>query len=249
LVGRDMTVLLDTEPIRPGEGDLAAALRLLDRVLEQYPRAFDEVEGDAWYANSTFFNSVLSRGTHALGVLKDETRALWNDAQSLFADLAPVAIQRDRWLADCWDLEGFTSWPQVGQPVRMVQSVERTTVRRQLDGQDEQLESHWAWVTTLPAAHGSTRTVLELGHRRWAIEKEGLNELSTRQHADDVYRHHRQAMLVFLLVAMICGNVLVAFYQRDLKPALRDRVSTLHVSRLIAGELYPYRAGPPAAPV
>ena len=70
-----------------------------------------------------------------------------------------------------------------------------------------------------------------------------------RQHADHVYRHHPQAMLVFLLLAMICCNVLVAFYQRDLKPALRNRVSMLHVSRLIAGELYHCRAGPPAAPV
>lgn len=249
LVGRDMTVLLDAEPIRPGEGELAAALRLLERVLEQYPRAFDVVQGDALYANSTFFNFVLARGKHALAVLKDETRDLWNDAQSLFADQTPVAIQRGRWLADCWDLEGFTSWPQVSQPVRVVQSVERTTVRRQLDGQEEQLESHWAWVTTLPSAHASTQAVLELGHRRWAIENEGFNELSTRQHADHVYRHHPQAMLVLLLLAMICCNVLVAFYQRDLKPALRDRVSMLHVSRLIAGELYHDRSGPPAAPV
>jgi len=249
LVGRDMTVLLDAEPIRPGEGEVTAAMRLLDRVLEQYPRAFDVVQGDALYANSTFFNFVLSRGKHALAVLKNETRDLWSDAQSLFADRTPVAIQRGRWLADCWDLEGFTSWPQVSQPVRVVQSVERMTVRRQLDGQEEQLEAHWAWVTTLPAGQASTQAVLEVGHRRWAIENEGFNELTTRQHADHVYRHHPEAMLVFLLLAMICCNVLVAFYQRDLKPALRDRVSMLHISRLIAAELYLYRAGLPAAPL
>jgi hypothetical protein len=55
-------------------------------------------------------------------------------------------------------------------------------------------------------------------------------------------------MLVFLLLAMICCNVLLAFYQRDLKPALRDSVSMLHVSRLIAGELYHCLGGPPRAP-
>ena len=248
VVGQDLTVLLDAELIRPGEGELPTAIRLLERVLERYPRAFDVIMGDALYANSTFFNFALSHGKHALAVLKDETRDLWEDAQSLFAGMAPVEIQRGRWRAECLDLEGFTSWPQVDQAVRVVQSLERSTVRRQLDGREEPIESHWAWVTTLAGAQASTRAVLELGHRRWAIENEGFNELSTRQHSDHVYRHHPRAMLVFLLLAMICCNVLLAFYQRDLKPALRDSVSMLHVSREIAGELYQYRCGPSRAP-
>lgn len=249
VVGRDMTVLLDAEPVRPGEGEVSAAIRLLERVLEHYPRAFDVVLGDALYANSAFFTFVRSRGKHALAVLKDERRDLWEDSRSLFAGMTPVEIPRGRWVASCWDLEGFTSWPQVGQPVRVVESLERKTVRRQLGEQEETVGSHWAWVTTLPSGHASTKAVLELGHRRWAIENEGFNELSTRQHGDHVYRHHPRAMLVFLLLAMICCNVLVAFYRRDLKPAFRSRVSMLHISRLIAGELYHYRAGPPAAPV
>jgi len=79
----------------------------------------------------------------------------------------------------------------------------------------------------------------------WAIENEGFNELSTRQHSDHVYRHHPQAMLVFLLLSMICCNVLLAFYQRDLKPALRDSVSMLHISRLIPpGQPLPSSMGP-----
>jgi len=249
LVGLDLTLLLDAEPIRPGEGEVAAAIRLLERVLEHYPRAFDVILGDGLYANSTFFNYVLSRGKHALAVLKDENRDLWTDAQSLFAGEPPIRIPRGRWDADCWDLEGFTSWPQVDQPVRVVQSRERTAVRRQLDGQKERVESRWAWVATLPGAQASTRAVLELGHRRWAIENEGFNELSTRQHADHVYRHDAQAMSVFLLLAMICCNVLYAFYRRDLKPALRDRVSMLHISRLVAAELYRPRAGLPRTPL
>jgi len=248
LVSRDLELLLDAEPIRPGEGELTAAIRLLDRVLEQYPRAFDVVLGDGLYANSTFFNYVVSRGKEALAVLKDEARDLWQDAQSLFAEMEPTCLRRGRWEASCWDVEGFTSWPQVRGTVRVVQSEERTVIRRQLDGQAEVMEARWAWVTTLAQGRASTRAILDLGHRRWAIENEGFNELATRQHADHVYRHHEQAMLVFLLLAMVCCNVFVAFYRRDLKPGLRERVSMLHVSRLVASELYQSRAGPARAP-
>ena len=248
LVGRDLTLLLDAEPIGPGEGEITAAIRLLDRVLVDYPRAFDVVLGDGLYANSVFFNHVVGRGKHVVAVLKNEERTLWQDAQSLFGQIQPVSIKRGRWETTCWDLEGFTTWPQVLQPVRVVQSHERTRVRRQLNGQEETLEAHWAWVTTLPQRQASTRAVLQMGHRRWAIENEGFNELSTRQHADHVYRHHEQAILAFLLLAMICCNVVMAFYRRDLKPQLRRRVSMLHVCRLMAAELYHSRAGAALVP-
>ena len=237
LAARDLTLLLDAEPLAPGEGEIAAALRLLDRVLEAYPRAFDVVLGDALYATSAFFNPGRRRGKHVLAVLKNEERDLWEDAQSLFAQIRPVSIRRGRWEARCWDLQGFTSWPQVSQRVRVVQAREQTTVRRQLDRQEQILEAHWAWVTTLPQSQASTSTVLAVGHRRWAIEND-----------DHVYRHAPNAMLAFLLLAMICCNVFAAFYRRDLKPQWRQGVSMLHVARLIAAELYRPRAGAPLVP-
>ena len=40
-------LLLDHEPQRPGEDEVATALRLLERVIGSYPRAFDLVLADA----------------------------------------------------------------------------------------------------------------------------------------------------------------------------------------------------------
>jgi len=248
LVGPDMCVLLDAEPIGPGQGEAAAGLGLLDRVIAAYPRAFDVVLGDALYADSTVFNHVLGKGKDMIAVLKDETRDLFTDACSLFAETSPVMVRRGNRQCDCWDISGFTSWPQVNQPVRVVRSVERYTVRRQLDKQDEQLETNWMWVTTLAQNLVSTEGVVHFGHLRWKIENEGFNELSTRWHADHVYRHESQAILVFCLLAMVCVNVFVAFYRLNLKPVRRQSCSMLHVSRLMAGELYQSIAGPPRAP-
>jgi hypothetical protein len=248
LLAKELTLLLDAEPMRPGEGEVAAAMRLLKRVLRVYPRAFDVVLGDALYANGPFFNFVLDHGKDVLAVLKDETRDLWTDAEALFAGQAPQHFQRQQWAVRCWDVEEFTSWPQVHGLIRVVKTEEQTVVKRQLDGQLQPLGSKWAWVTTLPHSRISSRPTVRLGHHRWDIENKGFNELSTWYHADHVYKHDPRAIMVFVLFAMICCNVFRAFFRRDLKPARRQRSSMLHVAREIAAELYAASGGPPRAP-
>lgn len=238
LVGAAWTLVLDAEPQRPGEDEVAAALRLLERVLTLYPRAFEVVLADGLYADPRVFNYVYSRGKDILAVLKGNHPALLEDAGSLFKTMSPVGGRNGTRVCQWWDLGGFTTWPQVQAPVRIVRSVEDWTVRRQLDGQVEPRHAEWFWVTTLAAARATTGAVVQLGHARWAIENEGFNELVTRWHADHVYRHEPTALLVFTLLAMLCLNVFLAFYRRNLKPAARAAASRLHVARQAAAELY-----------
>ena len=237
LVGADWSLMLDVEPMRPGEDEVAAAMRLLERVLAAYPRAFDVVAGDGLYAQGPFFNFVTAHGKDALAVLKDEQRDLLKDARSLFAQAVPTRLDRARRVGQCWDIEGFTSWPQVHGPVRVVRSLETWTVHRQSDDQDETLTSDWVWVTTLNQARASTATVVDLGHGRWTIENQGFNEMVNRWHADHVYKHDPVAIEVAWLLAMLCLAVFLAFWRRDLKPALRLAVSMLHIARRITAEL------------
>jgi hypothetical protein len=238
LLGRDAYLMVDAEPQRPGEDEVAAALRLLDRFLPAYPRAFDVLLADGLYADSRVFNYLIEKGKDVMAVLKDDRRDLVQDARILFDQTPPLTIEDDRCRRLCWDMEGFTSWPQVKEPVRVVRSLETRTVRRQLDGQLEDLQSDWLWTTTLAKTKAPTRAAIQLGHARWTIENQGFNEMVTRWHADHVYRHEPTAMLVLWLLAMVCLNLFLAFYRRNLKPAARRSVSMLHVSRLIAAELY-----------
>ena len=250
LVGRDLSLMLDAEPVGPGEDELAASRRLLERVLKTYPRAFDVVAGDALYANTEWFKFVVAQGKHALAVLKDNRPNLVQDARTLFGVLPAstdesIGKRRRR----CWDSEDFTSWPEMAPQVRVVRSLETWTVRRQLDNREEELTSDWMWATTLPKSRISTRAVVSVGHDRWTIENQGFNELVNRWHADHVYRHEPTALLVFFLFALLCLNVFVAFYYRNLKPAVRQAASMLHIAQLIAAELYrPSRDGPTRAP-
>jgi hypothetical protein len=249
LVGGDLSVMLDIEPVCPGEDELVAARRLIERAVKAYPRAFDVVAGDGLYANTEWFLFVLSLGKDALAVLKENRPNLLDDARTRFeflpgADLSEGKVQRQ-----VWDFDGFTSWPDLAPQVRVVRSLETRTVRRQRDDQVETRTSNWYWVTTHATLHARTAAVVHMGHDRWSIENQGFNELVNRWHADHVYKHHPTAILVFVLLALLCLNLFVAFYYRNLKPAARRTADTLHVARLILTELYgEIPKGPARAP-
>jgi len=238
LITDDMPFLVDAEPQKAGEDELAAAMRLVNRVVRNYPRAFDVVAGDALYAQAPFFEFVLELGKDVLAVLKDERRNLLQDAQGLFKYMEPTQTQDGTHQRCTWDAEGFRSWPSLDRPIRVVRSLETTTVRRQLDKQEETLVSDWMWVTTLSSSRASTNAVVDLGHSRWDIENQGFNESVNQWHSDHVYRHDPTAILAFWLLAMLVINVFRAFYLRNLKPQRRCDGSMLHIARRLAAELY-----------
>jgi len=196
LVGEKWSLLLDAEPMRKGEDEVAAALRLLDRVIAAYPRAFELVIGDGLYLQSPFFNCVVAKGKHAIAVLKDERRDLMEDVRGLFDCVTPVEMEWNGARCRCWDIENLSTWKQVTVPVRVIRSVETRSVRRQANRQTEEQTTEWAWAMTLPKTRLSTRAGLALGHSRWTIENQGFNEMVNQWHTDHVYRHDGTAILV-----------------------------------------------------
>lgn len=241
LVFRNFSMLLDAEPQLPGEDEVACAIRLFERVVVSYPRAFDVVAADALYAKSNFFNVVLEYNKDVIAVLKDDRRDLLKDAESLFAGKPPTSIfDRNGTNVECWDESDFQSWPQVTQAVRVVRTREtKRPVRRQLDGElKDQPVSLWTWVTTLSQQRAHTRTVVDIGHTRWNIENQGFNESVNHYFADHVYKHDPAAMLNFWLLCIMAYNIFHCFYLRNLQPTLRVQYTMLHIAREIQAELY-----------
>jgi hypothetical protein len=56
LLGDNFRFLLDAELIRKREDEVAAATRMIERVLRRFPRSFDILTGDALYARAPLFN-------------------------------------------------------------------------------------------------------------------------------------------------------------------------------------------------
>jgi Transposase DDE domain len=231
-------LLLDVEAQLPGESEVTTALRLLERVLQAYPRAFQLLLGDALYAQAPFLNFLIRHGKQALLVLKQERRDLYQDVLGILPLVAPQKGQyRSR---DClwWDVPNLTSWSQVSIPVRVVRSEETYQVRRQSSQQLSQEKSEWMWVTTLPAARASTALVVHLGHARWDIENYGFNELVNGWHADHIYKHDPRAIEAFTLLAFLAYNLFHAFLARNIKPARRGVHSESFWAQLIAAQIY-----------
>jgi hypothetical protein len=241
-------LLLDAEAQLPGEGEIACALRLLTRLFKQCPRAFDVVCGDNAYMDPKLWQLVRRHKKHMVAVLKNEDRDLLVDARALFKDIAPIALDGKNVRRLCWDLNGFTTWPQCGEPVRVVRSVEYTTVKRQNGKTEETVESEWFWVTSLPPQFASTQTIVRAGHGRWGIENHGFNELCNLWHGDHGYKYNAHALLACTLLLFIAVNLFHAFIERNLKPQARAGRTAKYWADLIAAEFlvlfHPYTAPP-----
>jgi hypothetical protein len=235
LVGFRAAIPLDVEMLRPGEGELTAAQRLLPRVIKSYGRFFRVVLADALYFNAPFFNLCLGLGKDVITVLKDEDRVLFQDAQGVFSLTAPQVWEEPNQKIQAWDAEGFTSAEGIQVPLRVLRTEEVIT-RRHRHGQgwiQQQETHHWQWVTTLPASRLVTRLLWQMGHARWEIENDLFHTLATHWSLDHCFKHEPTAILNFILTLFIAFVLVQSFYLRNLKPQCRAHLALI----AIAGEL------------
>ena len=229
-------ILLDAERQWPGEGEIACAMRLTTRLLQHHRRAFDVVCGDNLYMDPALWKLIRAHKKDVIAVLKNEDRDLLTDARSLSTD-APLLRLDDKYIRrTCWDLQEFTTWPQCGEAVRVVRSLEQTTVRRQHGREEETLVSEWFWVTSLPPWLATTETIVRAGHGRWGIENRAFNELCNQWHGDHAYRYTAHALLACTLLLFIAYNLFHAFLERNLKPQARAGRSEKYWADPIAAE-------------
>lgn len=220
---------LDMERLLPGEDELAAAKRLLKRVVKRLPRFFDVVTADALYADTEFFRLALQLGKDVVAVLKGNHPLLVKEVQHR------TAQQQPRLVADgfsrqvrVWDIEDVLEWtPLSNRLLRVVRSHEVET-RRQTSGthqgQETTIEHDWMWVTTC-GSHIPATAIMRIGHGRWGIENEGYNELVNHWSLDHYYRHDPNAIDAFMLTLFLACAFFHLFWQRGLKPALQSKIT------------------------
>jgi len=181
LKGPDLSTLLDLEPVRPGEDEAAAALRMLGRMRRLYGvRFFDAVTVDAWYTTGPFIGSVEKLGWGVISVLKQERYEIYQEVTALAPHQTPIRWEqegRQIELREVQDLD-FTN-PQLGK-VRVVVSDEQwiqTKVRARKRVRTPK-ESHWRWLASPKLDGVPAKVIHQAGHGRWGIENHAFNELT-----------------------------------------------------------------------
>lgn len=225
-------LILDIEPMLPGEGEVAAGERLLERAKTLYPRFFDIVSADALYLGAPFVKKVKALGWDAVIVLRQENRELYRDAEGLLPIVESQEFQQDNMAGHRWDLQKMDSWEQLGGPIRVVIEQYQETKRERVAGKWKETLTHhdWRWVTTLPAAVFSAGQVSRWGHARWDIENRGFNELVSHWAMDHCFHHHPTAIMAVLLILAMAFALTTVFFGRNLKPELKFRLNLTRVA-------------------
>ena len=239
VVGDTISPLLDMEMQKPGEDEVAAALRLLKRICKKYPRYFDVVVMDALYARQNVVEAALSYKKDVVIVLKDERRDLYQDAKGLFKHSEYQTGKQNNVSYQLWDSEHFTSWTSIKREMRVVRSLEHEIVRQRIGGQwkDVIQEHDWYWVTTLPKSYVDAEGIRQMGHARWTIENQGFNELANHWNMDRCWKHHPVAIEAFVLTLFWAYMLFHAFTSLNIKPEIRKLFSMLSISRLFYASL------------
>lgn len=230
LIGYEIALPIDAELVRHGEDEIACAQRLFERVVAAFPRLFDASCSDALYNRASFINLSMGRGKSFVTVLKENNEALLDDARGLTKITEPVCWQENdgntRIHLKAWDIEGFER-TNVETLLRVLYVEETTTKRKRVAGKwvAKTQTTTWAWDTDIPKTVLPTRELWQVGHRRWDIENDLFNVLSTHYSLDHCFKHDPVAIMNFILTLFIAFVMLQCFYHRNLKPQFKKRLA------------------------
>ncbi len=219
LSGPHLSVILDLEPMRPGEEECAAALRLLRRMRRTYGhRFFDLAVVDSWYANGPFLKTVAEElGWPVVAVLKQERYEIYQEALALTAGKPTQVVERgagpNQRQVEIWDVPWLRFSDTYTEPVRVVRVRERWAERTQQgkEWNTVEKEQNWIWVVAGDLDGYDGAAIRDFGHLRWKIENNAFGQLTQHWHLTHVAHHKPVAVLALLWIKIIAFTLFHAF--------------------------------------
>ena len=210
LHGPNLSTILDLEPIRPGEDEAAAALRLLGRMRRLYgPRFFDAVTVDAWYATGPFIKAVQRLGWGVVSVLKQERYEIYQEATALTKGQTPQHHQWEDRKVELWEVKDLSFTDEAIGAMRVVLAEEQWKEAHRVGGRKEITEKHnsWRWLVSKELDPYGAQVIWQIGHQRWGIENHAFNELTQHYHLEHCPHHHPVAIIAWLLILVLAFNL------------------------------------------
>jgi hypothetical protein len=223
LLGPVLDVVLDIEPVRSGEvrreagedarheGELTAALRLIDRLHATYGSFIDAFVFDALYANGPTMTKLDGYDYGAFIVLKKEDNEPLKEALALFDGQAPCERYDDpvtKEHIDFWDADEIETLDTFKGKVRVIRAVIT---------HEDATHSTWCFaIVGSKARKIGRRAALKTVRARWHVENTAFNQWVQYWNMDHVFHHTPNATLAILLLWILAFNLLQLFVYRRL---------------------------------
>lgn len=242
LLGPVVDVVLGIEPVRNApmrrqagepdeegaEGELTAALRLVDSLHQSYGRFLDAFVLDGLYPNGPVLTRLDRYGYSAFIVLKKQDHEPLKEALALWRGQPPSCSfddEQTREHIDLWDVDGIETLDTYRGPLRVL----RAEVT-----QPGAIKRTWCFAAVGKKARTvSSRTALRILRARWHIENTVFHQWVTRWHLGHVFRHTGNALLALLLLWALTFNLLQLFVYRRLGRERRPKHPTDTIRHLV----------------
>jgi hypothetical protein len=232
--GPNFSVILDLEPVKPGEDEAAAAVRLLGRMRRLYgARFFDVVTVDAWYATGPFIRAVQRLGWGVVSVLKQERYDIYKEASLLSRQQKPQPWKWEDRHVDLWEVKDLEFTEQPIGPVRVVLAHERWMEVQRKAGKSIRLaqQTHWRWLVSRELDIYGASVIWRIGHQRWGVENHAFNELTQHYHLTHCRHHTPVAILAWLLILALGFNLFELFARLHGKLWRQGRTTLQEIAR------------------
>jgi hypothetical protein len=230
VMGAHPAVILDFEPLLPGENELVAVRRLLPRLKEAYGERIGVVVADAMYDNEPFRRLVNACDYRSVLVHKVDRSTYGKAARAALDRRDPERVRPD-YKHHAGRGVHYHVWDQAAGGRRLIE------VRRN-DRSGKTWKSQA--MTDLPADQIHAVAVGLLLESRWEVENKGFKQLVEDWNLDRAYVHAKKprAVRAFVALALLAYNALHQFIyrvlgldpvepERALQAVRRDLIHTL----------------------
>jgi hypothetical protein len=228
-VGTHPSLVLDVEFVKPGEGELTAAKRMLARMGKVYGEAIGTVLVDALY-DCQPMRTLMSKLNYKLVVAhRDETRDPGRTARLALDRTDPKrerpmqSYETDEYRYECWEVDLGGGWRYVESlryKMKVVIIQDKEGNKRVQRRRDAAATVHKAVAITDHTAEAAPAVAVAiLFEARWGVENTAFHELAGEWKFDRAYVHDDKAgaARMVTLLALLAFNAMQVYVYRHLK--------------------------------
>lgn len=214
-IGSHPGIVLDFEPVNPGEGELPAAYRLIKRLAKVYGQEIGTLVGDAAYDGNPFRSLALKSNYHFVVRHKNGNIDPGRSAKKEIDKYDPNRTCPKREYRDYDRKQTYACWEHTG-PLDGWRYVEARRTRTLKKGTVEVQTG--ACITDYTPKEVPAVAIALLMETRWWIENTAFHELAGQWSLDRAFVHsgRPQAVVAIVALALLAYNALQAYLYREL---------------------------------